>query len=256
MAQIGFIGTGEIAEAMVKDLVGQGHIIYVSERSETRSYTLAKAYEDVYVLDNQGVLDQSDYICLCLMKETAEHILPKLRFRRDHKIISVMVDVSYAALTQLCAPATEISITIPLPFIATGQCPLPVFPDTGSVHDLFGGRNIILPVASEKALNAHFAATALASSTFAQMQTVSTWLGSTTGNTKAAEAYVIAMLGGYISSLPTDGQDRLAEALKALATEGGLNATLRAHMEQSSVLDILTDGLNTLKPRLGLMDQP
>jgi pyrroline-5-carboxylate reductase len=253
MARIGFIGTGEIAECMVRGLVGSGHEIYVSERNVERTNALAAAFSEVTVCENQTVLDQSDYVCLCLMKDTALSILPQLSFREDHKIISAMVDVGMDVLPSLCSPASNISITIPLPFIAAGKCPLPVYPDTGTVQEVFGDKNIILSVATEKALNAHFAASALASAIFVQMKTGSDWLGNVTENRPAAEAYVVAMLGGFIGALPTDGNGRLEEALQTLSTEGGLNATLRAHMTDAGVLDTLDQGLDAFKPRLGLM---
>lgn len=252
MARIGFIGTGEIAECMVRGLVGLGHKIVLSERNADRANELAAAFSDVVAYDNQAVLDHSDYVCLCLMKDTALSVLPQLSFRDDHKVISAMVDVDMDALLRLCAPACNISITIPMPFIATGKCPLPVYPDTGAVQELFGDKNIILPVANEKALNAHFAASALASAMFAQMKTGSEWLGGVTGDSIAAEAYVVAMLGGFIGALPIDGKRRIDEALEALSTEGGLNATLRTHIQDAGVLDTLHQGLDGFKLRLGL----
>jgi pyrroline-5-carboxylate reductase len=40
--------------------------------------------------------------------------------------------------------------------------------------------------------------------------------------------------------------------LKGLATEGGLNASLKAHMAETGSHDALIEGLDALKPRLGL----
>ena len=224
----------------------------MSECNAERVRILAAAYSEVVIYDNQSVLDRCDYVCLCLMKETALSVMLTLSFRNDHKIISAMVDVDMNTLSKLCAPAQNISITIPLPFIATGKCPLPVYPDTGAVRELFGDKNIVLPVKNEMALNAHFAASALASAIFVQMNSGSEWLGSVTGDKAAAEAYVVAMLGGFIGVLPTDGNGRLEEALEALSTEGGLNATLRAHITDAGVLETLHQGLDGFKPRLGL----
>ena len=252
MARIGFIGTGEIAETMVRGLTGQGHEIYVSERNAERANALAMEFSEVTVADNQTVLDKSDYICLCLMKAAALSVLPMLTFRVDHKIISAMVDVDLKTLSTLCAPATAVDITIPMPFIATTQCPLPVYPDVGAVRDIFADKNIILPVTSEQALNAHFAASALSSALIMQMQAGSEWLGEITGDRAAAEAYVVALFGGFLDGMPVDGQGRFAEALESLSTEGGLNATLRAHMADAAVPDTLRQGLDALKPRLGL----
>ena len=252
MARIGFIGTGEIATAMVAGLANQGHQITVSKRNVGHSAKLADRFNEVTVANNQAVLDDSDFICLALMKDVAEAVLPTLKFKDDQRIVSVMVDVDLDSLQSLCAPATDISITIPLPFIETGKCPLPVYPDTGSIRELYGERNMILPLNSQVALNAHFAATAMASGMIAQMQTLSTWLADLTGDATAAEIYVVGMLGGCASSLPVDGQQRLSEALQALSTEGGLNATLRAHLDNAGVQAALIEGLDSFRLRLGL----
>ena len=95
-------------------------------------------------------------------------------------------------------------------------------------------------------------ASALASAMFAQMKTGSEWLGGMTGDNTAAEAYVVAMLGGFIGALPIDGNKRIDEALEAVSTEGGLNATLRAYIQDAGVLNTLHQGLDGFKPRLGL----
>ena len=87
---VGFIGTGEIAEALIEGITGQGHKIYVSNRSNLRSKRLSKEYTDVIACENDEVCSSSDIIFICLMAPVARAILPKLNFRTDHQIISVM----------------------------------------------------------------------------------------------------------------------------------------------------------------------
>ncbi len=251
MAKIGFIGTGEIASAMVKGLTGQGHTIVVSKRGAQIAADLSK-FSDVSIAENDVVVGTSDIVVLCLLKDVANAVLPDLPFRADQHILSVMVDVSHDQLGQLCAPATSIAITSPLPNIAVGGCPLPCFPNTTTVQTLFGARNPVFAVGTESGLNAHFAVTALASTSFAQAKVAANWLAKQTGDTTAAETYIVSMLAGFFQSLPQDGQDRLAEALGALSTEGGLNATLRQHMKDAGAEDQLKKGLDGFKDRLGL----
>jgi pyrroline-5-carboxylate reductase len=251
MARIGFIGTGEIASAMVHGLTGQGHSMFVSERGAPMATKLS-AFEDVQVADNQAVVDAVDIVVLCLLKNVAHDVLPSLNFRENHQVISVMVDVSLDALGDLCNPAQDIEITIPLPFVSAGECPLPVFPKAETVDALFGANNPVFAVKTEAGLSAHFAATAMASVAFSQANHAAEWLGKLTGDPKAAEQYLVAMLGGFFSGLPQDGDGRLTEALNALSTEGGLNQTLRQHMERGGVLDDLSAGLDGFRERLGL----
>lgn len=255
MTSVGFIGTGEIAAAMVRGLAGRGHRILVSERGAAYAAALAAEIPEVEIARNADLVARAEVVVLCLPQAAAAEALPPLPFRAEQTLVSVMLGVSRAELAALCAPATEIAITIPLPFIATGGCPLPVYPASPALEALFGDRNPVIPLPSEAALAPHFAATALCSVTLAQMQTVRDWLGDLTGDAPAAERYVTAMLGGTLAGLPQDGRARLEAALAALAIEGGLNATLKAHMEHAGALAALREGLDAFRPRLGLPPQ-
>lgn len=250
MARIGFLGTGEITAAMVRGLKGQGHRILVSPRNATVAATLAAELPEVTSAPNDQVVAGSDVVFLCLLARVAEQVLPNLPFRAGQTVISVMVDAPLAKLRQLCAPATDIVLTIPLPPIAQGGCPLPVFPASPVLQTLFGDRNLILPQPSEPALNAHLAASALCSPILDQLLSATDWLASHTGNPAAAEAYIAAMIRAYLPERAAEGD--LATALQKLSTEGGLNATLRAAMAPAK--DTLRHGLDGFHTRLGLTD--
>lgn len=245
---VGFIGTGAIAASQVKALTGKGHSIWVSPRNLDMAAELAKL-PDVDIKSNREIAAEADTVVLCLLADVARSVIPDLEFKSSTKIISVMVDFTLAELQKTCAPAREIAITIPLPFIETGGCPLPVFPadQTGLVETLFGNTNTIIPVETENGLNAHFAATALCSTTLAQVQAASHWLSTHTGNAKSAEDYIAALIAAQFSTLPKGG---IKEALQGLSTEGGLNASLRAHMKSAE--NQLTEGLKSFEPRLKL----
>lgn len=252
MARIGFVGTGEIANAMVRGIAGDGHAILVSERNAGIAAALARDCADVSVAPNDRVVAESDIVILCLGEKVARAVLPDLPFRAGQRIVSVMLGLSLAELAELCAPAGEIAITIPLPFIETGGCPLPHYPGSSALDEVFGARNVLLPLSAEAALNPHFAATALSSVVLAQLDLVSDWLAEFTGDRQSAEAYMVTLIAGGLGNVPNDGEGRLAEAIKALSIEGGLNATLRAHMKESGAMAGLRDGLDAFRPRLGL----
>lgn len=248
--RVGFLGTGEITAAMVRGLKGQGHQILVSPRNAATAATLAAQVPGVAIAPNEQLVAQSDVVFLCLLARVAQEVLPTLPFRPGQTVISVMVDAPLATLRQLCAPATDIAITIPLPPITTGGCPLPVYPASPALDALFGARNLILPQPSEAALNAHLGASALCSPILDQLLTATEWLTDHTGNPAAAEAYIAAMIRGYLPERAAAGD--LAEALKKLSTEGGLNATLRAAMAPAK--ETLHHGLTAFHTRLGLPD--
>lgn len=248
MARIGFIGTGEIAALMVHGLAGQGHRIAVSDRNPQIAARLAATFAEVNVAANAEVVAGSDIVILCLLAKVADAALAGLPFRAGQSVISVMVDVGLERLRTLCAPAADIAITIPLPPIATGGCPLPVYPASPALEQLYGAKNRVFTVRDEVALNAHFGATAFCSPFLEQVLTTAVWLAEFTGDRDQSQAYVRDVLRGY---LPADGAaGHLAAALQSLSTEGGLNATLRAAMTRANV--DLRAGLDGFRARLGL----
>lgn len=248
--RVGFIGTGEITAAMVRGLQGQGHTILVSPRNAVTAATLAEL-PGVSIAPNEDVVANSDVVFLCLLARVAKDVLSGLPFRANHSIISVMVDAPLARLQTWCAPATDISITIPLPPIAVGGCPLPVYPPSPALNQLFGDRNLVIPLNDEAALAAHMGASALCATQLDQIMTAADWLAGFTGNPDTAEAYVAAMIRAYLPDRPRGGE--LPQALRMLSTEGGFNATLRARMARSR--DELRVALDGFRKRLGLPEK-
>ena len=236
---------------MVRGLAGRGHEILVSARNAGMANMLAADVEGVTIAENNEVVAGSDTVFLCLLADVAREVLPGLPFRADQAVISVMVDVPLADLHQFCAPATEIALTIPLSPVATGNSMLPCYPASGALQTLFGETDTVFVVASETALNAHFGGSALSAPLIAMMQTGSTWLASQTGDAKAAEVYVIGVFAGFLRQMQESGAD-FDTLLKGLATEGGLNAALKQHMSDTGAHEALVEGLDALKPRLGL----
>jgi pyrroline-5-carboxylate reductase len=246
--RVGFLGTGEIAAAMVRGLAGQGHSILVSPRNAATAASLAAEVAEVRVAANAEVVAGSDVVFLCLLARVAEAVLPGLPFRADQSVISVMVDAPLHRLRPLCAPATDIAVAIPLPPVARGGCPLPVYPRSAVLERLFGARNPVIALPSESAINAHLGVSAICSPILDQLLAAAGWLAAQTGDHAAAEAYVAAMIRCYLPERAAAGD--LAEALRRLSTEGGLNATLRAAMAGATA--DLTAGLDGFRGRLGL----
>lgn len=249
--RIGFIGTGEIASAMVQGLAGQGHQIMVSERNPQTAQHLQATYPEVAIGTNAQVIAGADVVFLCLMADVARIVLPDLTFEPGQSVVSVMVDVPLTDLQMLCAPATDIAITIPLSAVAIGGSMLPVYPGSAALTELFGSTDTVFSVASEMALNAHFAGSALSAPLIDLMRSGSRWLAQQTGDEGAAEAYVAGVFEAFLRQMRS-GEADFDTLLQGLATAGGLNAHMKAKMQEAAAHEALIEGLESLKPRLGI----
>jgi len=248
-APIGFIGTGHIAAPMARALARDGHKVVVSERNADMAAELAAAFKQISVAPNQGVLDACDTVFLCLRPHLAEAVLKGLRFRPGQRIVSVMAGVSAADLAACCAPATDISIMIPLGFLEQGGCPLAVYPNGAAVAPLFGARNPVVDVASETTLNSHFAICAMVPGLLAMLETGADWLTARGADPDAAALYTTQLAAGFLTAMGKQAGTLRAEK-EALATPGTISLMMVDGLSHGGAIDALTETLNAIDARL------
>ena len=101
---IGFIGTGEIAAAVIEGMLAEdpSHPIVVSPRSASVSTDLAARYASVTrAKDNQSVVDTSDIVCLGVRPQQAREGIAPLSFRPDQNLVSFIAGASTDDLREL-----------------------------------------------------------------------------------------------------------------------------------------------------------
>lgn len=248
MNRIGFVGTGHIAAPMARRLLRGGHRVWVSERNAGIAAGLAA--QGATVAPNQQVVDAAEIVFLCLRPWAAREVVEGLTFRADHKVVSVMAEHGHAALAAMCAPATDISMTIPIGFLETGGCPLPAFPDDSVLGPLFGDANPVTPVASERALLAHFGVTAMLPGMLALIDEGAKWLADRTGDPAGAEVYATQLIGGFLAAMQP-GAGRLDEETSALATPGTLSLMLVDALREGGAMAVLTQAMDDVARRVG-----
>lgn len=256
MARIGFLGTGEIASAMVGTIAADGHAILVSERNAKVSAALAERFPAVNSARNETVVAESDVVFLCLLAEQARKVLPSLPFRKGQTVVSVMAGMSLADVAELSAPASEIAVAIPLPILPLGGTPLVAYPAGTALDAIFAPHATLHPCSSEQALNAHFAATGVLLPLLDQVSLTAGWLAGFTGDRASAEAYIAALLGGYCRLLASSPELDLEALRKGLSTAGGLNHTLATALAENGTPETLETALDGLRSRLGLPGRP
>jgi len=239
--RLGFIGTGTIASATVRGLIGAGHQITVSKRGEAQATRLAAEFDTVSIADNQGVIDQSDTLFIGLMAEAAPDILSRLTFRADQQVISFMADMPLGALARLVAPAHAAAIMLPFPGIARGGSPILAMGDTDLVTTLFAPENQVFALRDAAELGAYLCAQAVLSPVTDMVGQSADWLAARVSDPDQGEAFLRMLIGTNLLSSPC------GDLLEALNTPGGYNQRLRQHMNAAGVVDDLVTGLNRLE---------
>ena len=238
--RIGVIGCGTIARAVVEGIVHDGHEITVSKRSAHHSSSLAEAYENVRIADNQGVVDASDILFLGLMAEVAQDVLGPLTFREGQIAITFMAGASLEEADALVRPARATAIMMPFPGIAQGGTPIMMYGDADVVTDIFGARNSVFPVRDGDEMAAYLCAQAVLSPVARMIGDASDWLGDRVSDKNQGEAFLRELIASNLSAIACEP---LIEALNA---PGGYNQRLRLHMEALGMTKALKIGLDNM----------
>jgi pyrroline-5-carboxylate reductase len=176
---IGFIGIGKIAGAIVEGLCtsGAGELhIHLSPRNEENSIQLAKKYADVHRQEsNQAVLDKSDIIFIALRPSVAKEVLSQLQFEKKHIVVSLIPLLKYKDLAAAVSPAATVSRAIPLPSVRHHNCPIPIFNPNKTVTELLSHIGKPLSVPDEDQLHTIWTLTGLITPFFDLLNELSGW---------------------------------------------------------------------------------
>ncbi len=236
ISKIGFIGTGDITEAIVTGLATCQEVpaeVWLSPRSTHIAGRLAQAYPMVRVAaDNQEVVDRCDLVCLAVRPQVAEDVLQSIRFSARHHVISFIATFRLDRLQRLVAPARTIVRAAPLPTAAEHLCNTLLFPADPVARALFMPLGGALEIGNEEAFDVLFSATATMGSYFALLHNQAQWLEKHGLSYGEAREYLAGLYFG-LASIARKTETGFAELSKEFTTTGGLNQqvldTLNAH---------------------------
>jgi pyrroline-5-carboxylate reductase len=250
MARLGFVGTGILAEAVIRGLQkteAKVHSFSLSPRSEERSRALAAAYDNtVREESNEAVVANSDIILLGVLPHQISR-LGELPFRADQIVVSFLAGVSTDLVRQHVKPTTRVVRMIPLPGIEYGKGPILMTPSDPAVGTLFAPVGELVILEKESDLDTVGIASGLMSSHFQLQNTVRDWLESRGIAPSQASRYVRSLFAGL-------GELALAAERKGdplppqdYETKGGLNETARAYFNRLGWFDEMTKVLDVVE---------
>lgn len=253
--KLGFIGTGNIAAALVEGfctLPACRYDILVSPRNADKAQRLAARFAPVQVAgDNQAVIDGSDIVFLALRPPVAEPVLRQLRFRENQTIVSLIGATSVARIRELVAPVRAVFRSVPLPTAAQHVGPIILYPDDPAVGAMLGGIGDLYAAPDENLLNVLAAVTALISPFFTLLEETARWAEAAGVDRLIARGYTAAMFHALAKQALTMPVTSFSELAAEATTPGGLNEQALAVIRKQGGYTAFLAGLEAVAVRLG-----
>lgn len=250
---IGFIGTGNIATAVVEGLLtapGPAPNILVSPRNAGKAATLAARFSEVKVAaDNQAVIDGSRWVFLSIRPQAAREVLKHLRFDAGQKIIS-LIPVPRSAIASWVSPAERIYRVLPLPTCAHHIGAVPYWPNDENVHGLMARLGQPMPLSAEHELSVLWAATAMIAPFYSLLETVSRWSAEQGVHPATAADFTAAMFHALATVAQAGAPERFVHLSAEAATPGGLNEQAEGMLRTGGAFQHVRKSLDAILTRI------
>lgn len=250
---LGVIGVGNIAAALLTGLATgpnpPGRVL-LSPRNAAQSAALAARFATMRVAaDNQAVLDGSAMVILAVRPQMARAVLAPLRFRPDHRILSLIAIHPVTRLAPLVAPASRIARALPLPPVARHQGPLAYSPPDPDLATFFAGLGSPIPVADDRVFETLWSCSAMIATLYRLVAETAAWATAQGVPRDAADRYAATMT--HAIAQPLAAADADPASLAALAqTPGGLNAQVLDDLTAAGQFTAIHAALDRVRARL------
>lgn len=251
---IGFVGTGTIAEAMVTGMLASSldvREIIVSPRNSEIAARLARLSPRVRVgSDNQAVVDAADVVFLAIRPQIAEEVIRALRFRSGQLVVSVIAATDRAKLKDWIDATVDIVQAIPLPFVAERAGVTAIFPPNADVSRIFAALGSSVECESREEYDLLAAASALMGTYFGVLDRTTGWLASQGMAEDKARAYLAPLFLSLAQTAVKHRDMPLAALRQEFSTKGGLNEQVFEDFDRKGGTRALVAALDRVMMRI------
>ena len=251
---LGFVGIGNISSDVItgicKSKISFKKII-LSPRNRKKSKKLKKKFKNILIAKtNQEVIDRSDWVFLGVLPKVAEKIIPKLKFRSNHTVISFISTINYLELKKIIKKKNNIIRAIPMPPIALGKGPIAIFPPNKKVKSFFNKIGETMEIKSEKLSQNFWAISGTMASFYEILKVLSDWLVKKDLNRSQAQKYVTSLYSALALLAVENSKKNLKYFVKDAQTSKGLNEQGLKELSKVGFYKSLEKTLNIIHKRL------
>ena len=249
---LGFIGTGKISSSIIFGIFKSKlkiKRIYISSRNRNIAKKLSKSYGKIKVCNNQEIIEKSSVVFLGVTPNVGNKILPKLKFSKNKKIISLISTINLDKLKKI-TKNKNITRAIPLPPIEIKKGPVIVCPPSKFAKNIFKHLGQVLELRNEKLSYKFWATASLMATYYEILNTSSKWLSKKGINKKLADTYVAELF----LALSQDALNKTSQGFKKLVADSqtpkGLNMQGLNEFKKGKFFTKFTKALENINKRV------
>ena len=250
---LGFIGTGKISSSIIYGIFKSKlkiKKIYISSRNTNIAKKLNKKFRSITVLkDNQEIIDKSSVIFLGITPNVGNKILPKLKFSKNKKVISLISTINLKKLKKFIKVEDMIRV-IPLPPIEIKRGPIIICPPSKFAKNIFKHLGKVLEIRNEKLSYKFWSTASLMAAYYEILNTSSKWLIKKGINKKFAEIYIAELF----LALSHDALNKSSQGYKKLVADSqtpkGLNMQVLNELKKGKFFTKFTKALENVNKRV------
>lgn len=221
MPTLGMVGTGHLASYLITGLRRGGHTgrVLLTPRNADYAAALARDAGCEVAESSQAVVDGADIVVISVRPQYAEDALAGLTWS-GQTVVSVMAGIGRDRVAELVPGAGEVHLMMPLSYLAFEPGPIPFYPGSAELADLFGAAGDIVALPDQRAYDAAMIASCASSWVYDLAGALADELAQHGLAPDAARQLALACLAGPAAEARARPDDSLAAIADSIATEG------------------------------------
>lgn len=249
MTTIGILGTGHLAELMVRGLAGSGYRLVLSPRNAEVAARLAAEHGAEVGVSNQAVVDAAEGVFVSLPAKSGVEELARLRFRPDQPVLSAMAGTGLARLQAAIGPARAAVTMMPGYANAFGVGPSILCPDDGFWRPFLATTGPVIAFDEEAQFPVAATFGGFSGATFGWMAHVIGWFEAQGLPPDTARMLVAATLRGNAEVLMREDRP-LDDIARSVVTKGGISEMVLKSLSTGDGLAAWDEGLGAVLRRI------
>ena len=250
---LGFIGTRKISSSIIYGIFNSKlkvKKIYISSRNRNIAKKLTKRFRVVKILnDNQDIINKSSTIILGVTPDIGRKIIPKLKFSKSKKIISLISTIKIEKLKKITKNKNIVRI-IPLPPIEINKGPIIICPPNKNAKKLFRHLGTVIEIRNERLSYKFWSTASIMAAYYEILNTSSNWLIRKGIKKNIAQNYIAELF----LSLSQDAVNKRSQGFKKLVSDSqtprGLNMQVLQELKKAKFFTKFLKALDNINKRV------